>query len=53
MKEMYTKSEWGWNGDVKKKELLEDAAWYLIAKDADTDVPVAFSHYRYQAIKLK
>jgi len=47
MKEMYTKSEWGWNGDVKKKELLEDAAWYLIAKDADTDVPVAFSHYRY------
>ena len=47
MKEMYVKSEWGWDGGVKKKELMEDAAWYLIAKDADTDVPVAFSHYRY------
>jgi len=47
MKEMYTKSEWGWNGDVKRKELNEDAAWFLIAKEKETEVPVAFSHFRF------
>lgn len=47
MKEMYTKSEWGWNGEVKRKELCEDAAWFLIARERETEVPVAFSHFRF------
>jgi len=47
MKEMYTKSEWGWNADNKRKELNEDAAWFLIARERETEVPVAFSHFRF------
>lgn len=39
--------EWGWNGEVKRKELNEDAAWFLIAKEKETEVPVAFSHFRF------
>merc|ERR1712203_562104 len=47
MKEMYTKSEWGWNADNKRKELNEDAAWFLIARERETEVPVTFSHFRF------
>jgi len=47
MKEMYSKSEWGWNEDNKRKELNEDAAWFLIAREKETEVPVAFSHFRF------
>ena len=46
MKDMYVKSEWGWNQANKKAELLEEAAWYLLAREADTSKPVAFSHFR-------
>ena len=46
MKEMYVKSEWGWNADNKAAELLEEAAWYLLARDAETNKPLAFSHFR-------
>ena len=46
MKDMYVKSEWGWNAENKRKELMEHAAWYLIARDSETKKPVAFSHYR-------
>ena len=42
----YDQSEWGWNGEVKRKELNEDGAWFLIAKEKETEVPVAFSHFR-------
>jgi len=47
MKEMYTKSEMGWNAEAKRKELTEDAAWLLIARERETEVPVAFSHFRF------
>ena len=47
MKEMYVKSEWGWNADNKAAELLEEAAWYLLARDAETNKPLAFSHFRF------
>jgi len=47
MKEMYAKSEWGWNAENKRKELTEDAAWLLIAREKETEVPVAFSHFRF------
>ena len=46
MKELYVQSEWGWNAGNKKAELMEDAAWYLLARDADTKEPLAFSHFR-------
>ena len=42
----HDQSEWGWNGEVKRKELNEDAAWFLVAKEKETEVPVAFSHFR-------
>merc|ERR1711936_1234598 len=47
MKEMYVKSEWGWNEANKKAELMEGAAWYLLAREAETNKPVAFSHFRF------
>ena len=46
MKEMYVKSEWGWNAENKKTELMEEAAWYLLAREAESNKPVAFSHFR-------
>ena len=47
MKQMYEKSEWGWNYDNKRAELMENKAWYLIARDVNNDdKPVAFAHYR-------
>ena len=46
MKEMYVKSEWGWNAENKKAELMEEAAWYLLAREAESNKPVAFSHFR-------
>lgn len=52
MKEMYVKSEWGWSGENKRKELMEEAAWYLIAREVATNKPVAFSHYR-SVVRLK
>merc|ERR1719337_747151 len=47
MKEMYVKSEWGWNAENKKAELMEEAAWYLLAREAETNIPLAFSHFRF------
>lgn len=46
MKELYIQSEWGYNPETKRSELMEDAAWYLLAREADTNNPVAFSHFR-------
>ena len=39
-------SEMGWNAEAKKKELMEEAAWLLIVRERETEVPVAFSHFR-------
>ena len=50
MKEMYVKSEWGWNEANKKAELMEGAAWYLLAREAETNKPVAFSHFRLSEV---
>ena len=46
MKDLYIQSEWGYNPETKRSELMEDAAWYLLAREADTNKPVAFSHFR-------
>ena len=29
---------------------MEDSAWYLIAREVESDKPVAFSHFRYVLI---
>jgi len=47
MKDYYVQAEWGWNSENKKAELLEDSAWYLIAREVETGEPVAFCHFRY------
>jgi len=38
--------EMKWNGKEKREELMDDSAWYLIARTED-GAPVAFSHFRY------
>eukprot|EP00092_Neocalanus_flemingeri_P023779 GFUD01025799.1.p1 GENE.GFUD01025799.1~~GFUD01025799.1.p1 ORF type:complete len:234 (+),score=85.57 GFUD01025799.1:49-750(+) len=47
MKDYYYQAEWGWNSDNKKAELLEDTAWYLIAREVETGEPVAYCHFRF------
>ena len=45
MKEMYIDARWGWDDGEKKRELLDEAARYIIARDG-SGTPVAFAHYR-------
>ena len=52
MKDLYIQSEWGYNPETKRSELMEDAAWYLLAREADTNKPVAFSHFRCKFCQL-
>merc|ERR1711992_371342 len=47
MKDLYIQSEWGYNPETKRSELMEDAAWYLLAREAESNKPVAFSHFRF------
>lgn len=47
MKALYEQSEWGWKTSSKKEEMLDDRAWYLIARDAESGTPLAFSHFRF------
>ena len=46
MKALYQKSNWGWNEKNKRSEMMEDAAWYLLAKNEDGKI-CGFSHFRY------
>lgn len=48
MKDLYEQCEWGWNDKVKKEEMTDDRAWYLIARTPEPESkPVAFSHFRF------
>lgn len=47
MQSLYETSDWGWNDREKKTELTEDKAWYLIARDATNNKPVACVHFRF------
>ncbi len=47
MKDLYEKSDWGWNKANKQEELLEDAAWYLLARNTETNEAVGFAHFRF------
>ncbi|GLH16720.1 N-alpha-acetyltransferase 40 [Gryllus bimaculatus] len=46
MKDYYDTCSWGWNDRVKKEEMTDSRAWYLIARSITGD-PVAFSHFRF------
>lgn len=46
MKEKYEQSSWGWADDKKLEEMMEDTAWYLIAKSGDGSL-IGFSHFRF------
>ncbi|XP_002739028.1 N-alpha-acetyltransferase 40-like [Saccoglossus kowalevskii] len=46
MQEFYEASSWGWRDRVKKEELSDDRAWYLVARDSD-GLAVAFVHFRF------
>lgn len=46
MQTQYEQSEWGWKDKEKKDEMLEDAAWYLIAR-TEEGRPVGISHFRF------
>ncbi|CAG0901414.1 unnamed protein product [Darwinula stevensoni] len=46
MKHLYLKSAWGWSDREKREELMDDSAWYLLAR-GEGDALVAFSHFRF------
>jgi len=46
MKALYEQSNWGWNEKNKRDEMLEDSAWYLLAKNEEGKI-CGFSHFRY------
>jgi len=46
MKALYEQSNWGWNEKNKRDEMMEDSAWYLLAKNEDGKI-CGFSHFRY------
>ncbi|XP_072407313.1 N-alpha-acetyltransferase 40 isoform X2 [Chiloscyllium punctatum] len=47
MQTMYEQSEWGWKDREKKEEMTDERAWYLVAREGDSAVPAAFSHFRF------
>lgn len=48
MQTLYEASDWGWNDREKKTELTEDKAWYLIARDVNSEnKPIACVHFRF------
>ncbi|EFA07325.1 N-alpha-acetyltransferase 40 [Tribolium castaneum] len=42
----YEQCSWGWNDNKKMEELMDEAAWYLIAKGVDGTF-LGFSHFRF------
>jgi len=47
MQPAYEESNQGWQGREKKNEMAEEEACYLIAREASSNKPVAFSHFRF------
>jgi len=55
MKELYEHSQLGWNEPKKRKEMLDDRAWYLIARkhieaidgNEQTEELIGFAHFRF------
>jgi len=46
MESLYENSNWGWDDTAKQDEMLEPAAWYLIARDEQQKL-VAMVHFRF------
>lgn len=46
MENLYVNSDWGWNETEKKKELVEENARFLLAKNCDGNI-MAFTHFRF------
>ncbi|XP_063627831.1 N-alpha-acetyltransferase 40 [Cydia splendana] len=46
MKKLYETCAWGWNKEKKVEEMMDDSAWYLIAKEKSGTL-LAFSHFRF------
>eukprot|EP00794_Sanderia_malayensis_P019947 gene19947-21900_t len=46
MQTLYEQSSWGWNDADKEEEMMDERAWYLLAKDQEDNV-VAISHFRF------
>ncbi len=47
MQKMYEESEWGWNAKNKRAEMLEEAAWYLVATEKESGDRMGFCHFRF------
>ena len=44
----YEVSEWGWSDKDKLDEMIDEKAWYLVARDVNNNnTPVACVHFRY------
>ena len=51
MKSLYEKSSWGWNKKEKEDELMHENAWYLVARDLDSDKKaIGFASFRYNIL---
>ncbi|CAH1117216.1 unnamed protein product [Phaedon cochleariae] len=42
----YEQCSWGWSDEKKLEELMDDAAWYLVAKSNEGAL-LGFSHFRF------
>lgn len=47
MKDMYTRSDWGWKEGEKMKELLEKDARFLVVSNKEDSI-VGFCHFRFE-----
>eukprot|EP01138_Halocafeteria_seosinensis_P005689 gb/GECG01005816.1/.p1 GENE.gb/GECG01005816.1/~~gb/GECG01005816.1/.p1 ORF type:complete len:286 (+),score=52.38 gb/GECG01005816.1/:1-858(+) len=47
MMQLYINAHWGWADAEKRKELMEDSARYIIARNKEDGKPVGFVHFRF------
>lgn len=47
MQSKYEQCSWGWSDAKKLEELTDESAWYLIAKSVSDNIPLGFSHFRF------
>ena len=46
MRKLYEDSKCGWNDKNKRKEMLDDKSWYLLATTSDGTI-AGYSHFKY------
>ncbi|RWS23895.1 hypothetical protein B4U80_02642 [Leptotrombidium deliense] len=47
MKQMYEKSEWGWNKDEKEAEFRHKKACFVFVTDTENGQTIGFTHFRF------